>query len=177
MGYAQASSSARFDGHFAVPISAAAGANNLSLRVVLLQECRAHQFGSPTVGLWASDGGACSPACSDESFRQTAPVERIASSGSGCGAAVFEVIARTNITAPYELAIPCVMWVEEGYRLERVETETRPSHSLRLSGPLSFVTRRTLTRRVMPHLEAAGQRRATGATADRVAQRPRRHSG
>lgn len=57
----------------------------------------------------------------------------------------------------WKFGIPGLMWFEEWYQLDEQGKGTRVEHGMRLSGPLSWPTRRIVTRRFMPMLQASVQ--------------------
>ena len=84
----------------------------------------------------------------------------------------------------WKFGITGLMWFEEWYRLDEQARGTRVEHGVRLSGPLSWPTRRIVTRRFIPMLQASVQAladqlagaavelRASKATPSRLHMRP-----
>lgn len=57
----------------------------------------------------------------------------------------------------WRIGVTGLMWFEEWYRLDEQARGTRVEHGMRLSGPLSWPTRRIVTRRALPMLQASIQ--------------------
>lgn len=55
----------------------------------------------------------------------------------------------------WRLGVPALMWADEWYRLTAVGTVTRVEHGLRCSGPVSWLMKSLVSKRVRPLLEAA----------------------